>query len=175
MYRALFLPVMALLSACGSGDESKARDLNAAISFSDLVEKRLQVDTSIDGKTMLITSEVNTYFDQNDGCANDALPMCTEDLYSHELSQPVYRGTGVGACDSLGVELTNGVITEKLEIDLDTYNEFFSLNEEYNVPVNFYAKIEFVDRPVWCGAQVNLGIKLTLEEGEESHLFQQLK
>ncbi|TYK66323.1 hypothetical protein [Colwellia echini] len=175
MYRIMFLPVIYLLTACGSESDSEeqTRDLNEAISFSELIDKRMKVDTSIDGKTILIISEVNAYFNQNDGCAND-IPICTQEEYSTDISEPSYQSNGVGACSGYGIELINTSFSEKLELNLVEHPEFYSLVEEYNVPVNFFAKVEFIERQVWCGDQMNYGIKLTLKDGEESHLLEQL-
>ncbi len=175
MHRTMFLPVIILLTACGSESDSteQDRDLSDAISFTELVDKRMAVDTSIDGETILITSEVNAYFNQNEGCAND-IAICSDEEYSTEISEPSYAGNGVGACSGYGIELMNSSVSEKLEFNLDDHPEFYSLVEEYNVPVNFYAKVEFIERQVWCGDQMNYGIKLTLKDGEESHLLEQL-
>ena len=177
MYRSLYLAVIFLLSSCGSesSNEIETRDLSEAISFSELVELRMEPDDSIDGKIILITSEVNAYFNPGECARIDLMlaPECTEDMYSAEVSEPTYQGIGsLGPC-SEGFALTSSDVSEKLYFDKDEYNKFSSLKEEYNVPVNFYAKVEFVERPVWCSAQVNFGIKLTLKEGEESHLLEQ--
>lgn len=180
MHRRIYLPVILLLTACDSesGREQQARDISEAISFTELVDKRMAVDTNIDGETILITSEVNAYFNQNEGCAvnPEPAPICDDYTYSTEVSEPSYQnGAGIGACSGYGFELINSDFSEKLNVNLDDDSKFFSLNEEYNVPVNFYAKVEFIERKVWCSEQINFGIKLTLKEGEESYLLEQFK
>lgn len=178
MYLSIVLLLIFLLSSCDldSNNDEETRDLNQSISFSELVDKRMMEDDSINGQLVLITSEVNAYFNQDEGCAINPMPapICTDELYSTEVSEPIYqRGSGIGACKGYGFELTDLVVSEKLNIDLDENPEFFSLNEEYNVPVNFYAKVEYVERPVFCSDQVNYGLTLTLKEGEEAHLLAQ--
>ena len=182
MHRSLLLPLIFLLPSCDSDSDSNDkvdyRDLNEAITFTDLIDKRMQNDNSIDGQFILITTEVNAYFNQSEGCAdNPALPpICTEELYSTEVTEPIYKqSSGVGACSGYGIELTNSDLSEKLHIDLDANQDFFSLNEEYNVPVNFYAKVEFIELNVSCSDQVNFGITFTLQKGEEAYLLGQLK
>lgn len=170
----LGIAILTALFGCNdSNNEPNSRNLDEAISFAELIEKRMEPDSSIDGETVLITSEVNAYFNQDLACTTD-IRMCREEDYSTEISPPIYQGSSVGACMGYGIELTHENISEKLHIDLNEHTEFFSLIEEYNVPVNFYAQVEFVERQVWCGDQINYGIKLTLLSGEESHLLKQL-
>jgi len=180
MVRNLFLPIIILLSSCDSDtkNETGTRDLSTAISFTELVDKRMKQDNSVDGQVVLITSEVNAYFNQNEGCADNPkpVPICTDEIYVTEVLDPVFsKGASIGSCSGYGIELTNSDFTEKLNIDLDANPEFFALNEEYNVPVNFYANVEFVERNVYCSDQVNYGINLTIQEGEEEYLLEQLK
>jgi len=180
MVRNLFLPLIFLLSSCDSDTKNDVdiRDLSTSISFTELIDKRMKQDDSVDGQFVLITSEVNAYFNQNEGCADNPIapPICNDETYVTEVSEPEFSsGSGIGSCSGYGVELTNSDFTEKLNIDLDTNPEFFVLNEEYNIPVNFYAKVEFVERNVYCSDQVNYGLNLTIQEGEEEYLLEQLK
>jgi hypothetical protein len=175
MYRSLLLPLILLLASCDSETETKPRDLNDAISFSELVDKRMQIDSTVDGQVILITSEVNSYFIDDCYLVNPSAPReCTEELYLTEVSEPSYSSKSVGVCN-IGIALTDNDFSEELIIDFDEYNEFLSLGNEYNVPVNFYAKVEFVERSVYCSDQINYGIKITLQDGEEAHLLEQLK
>ncbi|MBL4796725.1 MAG: hypothetical protein JKY50_04890 [Oleispira sp.] len=36
-----------------------------------------------------------------------------------------------------------------------------------------FEDVEFVERQVWCGAQMNYGMEITLKEGEEDYLLDQ--
>ena len=177
MYRCLFLPLIFLVSSCDSDkdNEPESRDLNDSISFSELVEKRMQMDRTVDGEIVLITSEVNTHFIDDCHLINPEPPIeCTDDTYVTEVVEPSYSGTSVGLC-SIGVALTNQDVSERLHINLTEDSEFFSLGNQYNIPVNFYAKVEFVEREVSCSDQVNYGITITLQNGEEEYLLDQLR
>ena len=177
MYRFIFLPLIFLVSSCDSdkNKEAEPRDLNDSISFTELVEKRMQMDSTVDGEIVLITSEVNTHFIDDCHLINPALPIeCTNDVYVTEVIEPSYSGTSVGSC-SVGVALTNQDVSELLHINITEDSEFFSLGNQYNIPVNFYAKVEFVERKVSCSDQVNYGITITLQDGEEEHLLEQLR
>jgi len=177
MDRSLFLPLILLLASCGSDSETetKYRDLNDAISFSELVEKRMQIDSTIDGKVVLVTSEVHTHFIDDCHLINPAPAIeCTDDIYVTEVTEPSYSGTSIGVC-GIGIALTNQDFSEILHINLNEDSEFLSLGNQYNVPVNFYAKLEFVEREVSCSDQVNYGIKFTLQDGEKDHLLEQLR
>mgnify|MGYP000308037400 FL=1 len=170
-YYSLFLVILSLVSCTPDNDE-QGRDLSQAVSFTDLIKKRMKNDETINGATVLINNELNSYFDQTEGCAINPMP-CTEENFDTEIGEPLYQGSGVGSCSGYGFELINDVTSEKVIVDLDKDTQFFILTQEESVLANFYAEIEFVERQAWCGAQMNYGINITLKEGEEDYLLDQ--
>lgn len=167
--------VLVSCSSSNEPNETTTRDLADAISFDDLITSRMNNDEAMDGATVLISDQLNAYFDTNAGCANDLQdPMpCTSDIYNTGVKPRSYQGSGVGPCTGYGFELVNDQATEKVIVDLDEHTEFYMLSEENRVKANFYADIEFVERNVWCSDQVNYGLKITLKDGEEEHLLSQ--
>ena len=163
------------ICACSSGDgtnENGERDLSEALSFSELIERRMESDDTLDGSTVLINDNLNAYFDSTEGCADNPA-LCTEENYSDVIGDPSYQGTGVGPCSGHGLELTNDTASEEVIVDLDEHTQFFVLTEEQSIEANFYAEIEFVERQAWCSDQINYGIKITLKEGEEDYSLNQ--
>lgn len=180
MYRLLFLPLIIFLVSCDSENhiENESRDLNNAVSFSELIEKRMQVDNSLDGEIVLVTSELSSKFFLDVGIIDPAPEReCTDDIYITELTEPSYNGSGVELY-GVGITLRDQYFSEKLHINSYEDSVFYSLGEDdnvYRVPVNFYAKVEYVERQVWCSDQINYGIKFTLLDGEDVHLLEQLR
>lgn len=170
-YYSLFLVIFTLIS-CTPDNDDQGRDLSQALSFSDLIKKRMINDETINGTTVLINNELNSYFDQTEGCAINPMP-CTEDDFNTVIGEPSYQGSGVGPCSGYGFELVNDDTSEKVVVDLEKDTQFFVLTQEEAVLANFYAEIEFVERQTWCGAQMNYGIKVTLKAGEEDYLLDQ--
>lgn len=171
-YFSLFFTILALASCTPDNDE-QGRDLSQALSFSDLIKKRMVNDETLDGATVLINNELNSYFDQAKGCAINPPPPCTEEDFNTVIGEPLYQGSGVGPCTGAGFELINDVTSEKLIVDLEKNTQFFILSEERSVLANFYAKVEFVERHPGCGSHINYGMKITLKEGEEDYLLNQ--
>lgn len=169
-----YLVMMSFLTACkdiNQTSDTESRDLSGALSFSDLIEGRMNNDTTLNNSIVLIHSELQASFSQPVACPVDILP-CTEDNYDTDVVEPVYQGSSL-ICTGNGFMLHNDRHQERLIVNLDEHTEFFTLTEVDTRKVNFYARIEYVNRQAWCSAQTNYGLKITLLEGEEAHLLKQ--
>lgn len=172
MKQLTLLSSMLLLSGCGSDSLESPRDLSDALTFDELIEKRMNNDVTLNGSTVLINDELTASFESH-LCqpVADEIP-CTAELFSSEVSDPIFKGSNLGCKD--GFYLSSELGNEVLNIDLTEHTDFHLLNGEYlTAQANFYAEIEFVERSSWCSAQVNYGLTITLKQGEEAHLLNQ--
>lgn len=180
--KAYLLPFLLISSAalwsCSGDDEQRSpetteqRDLSDAVSFDELVARRMKNDASLDGATVLIEDRLEAFFDQSQGCAADPAP-CLEEDYETETGDPKYQGTGVGPCSGDGLALRSENRSEEVLVDLDEHTQFYVLTEEQTITANFYATVRFVERQAWCSDQINYGLEITLKDGEEDYLLDQ--
>lgn len=180
MHKILIIIMTTVLCSCIAEDSKNSdsnnlnsRDLTSALTLSDLVDARMKNKAEMNGSTVLINDNLRSYFNTNDGCAINPLPPCTPERFSSEVGEPAYSSSGVGPCKGPGFELTSESAHEKLNIDLDEHTDFFMLSGDKTIKANFYATIEFVERKRWCSDHINYGLKITLKDGEETHLLNQ--
>lgn len=165
--------LFSVLAGCDDNPSSKTegpRDLSTALSFAELIDRRMANDITLDDSIVLINTEVQASFNQPVACANP-LP-CTDDIYNTNIVDPIYQGSNF-ECTGNWFRLIDGSHKERLLIDLQEHTEFYILTEFDSKVVNFYAQVEFVERQAWCSDQVNYGLKIRLLDGEESHLLEQ--
>ncbi|GAA6134060.1 hypothetical protein NBRC116188_08490 [Oceaniserpentilla sp. 4NH20-0058] len=63
MQITITLSMLLLLMSCSSSsNNNNDRDLSNAISYSEIIERRLNNDASLNGSTVLISNEVHTSF-----------------------------------------------------------------------------------------------------------------
>lgn len=158
------------LTGCGSENETDARDISTALSYADLIERRMNNDSSLDGARVLIRDHLSAFF-KSYTCSPESPPYpCIDDVYT-PVRAPEYQGSSLGCAD--GFILKSDQYSDIVFVDLSEHTDFYLIEGAETRLVDFYADISFVPRQPWCSAQVNYGLSITLAENEESHLLNQ--
>ena len=172
---ALIAIIAASLAGCGGDNDNDTtpaqRNLSSALSFQQLIDRRLANDTSINGKTVLIRDAVHSSFD-GDAVCSSALVCDTK-----TSNIPGYLGSNdTQNCYQSGIYLRQEPVLEQIEIDLKQHTDFYQLTGKQARAANFYAKITFVERDHPCSStpRKDPGLKIELKAGEEQHLLEQL-
>ena len=96
----------------------------------------------LDGKTVLINSNIAAFFESSRGCNIDIKP-CFESEVKPDSGIPVYQGTSRGICDDYGFYLVESEdsLMEKVNVDLEEHSEFFLITTETEKTVQFHATL----------------------------------